>query len=62
MLLRPRHARRCDHYKFAIRIAFFAQLRNGIRWNIIFAQPRRYEKYHSFARMWKKSFARQRQT
>lgn len=61
-LLRSRDPRRRDHYKFASWITFSAQLRHGVRRDIIFAQPRWYEKSNTFARSWKKPFARQRQT
>lgn len=60
ILLRPWDARRRCHDKFAIRITFLAQLRHGVRWYFIFAEPRRHEKYDSFAGSRKKPLARQR--
>ena len=62
ILLHSRDAGRRHHYQFEIWIAFSAQLRHGVRWDTIFAEPRRHEKYNSLARSWKKPFARQRQT
>ena len=49
ILLRSRDAGRRHHYQFEIWIAFSAQLRHGVRWDTIFAEPRRHEKYNSLA-------------